>query len=143
MLQKIVPKILLLVLMIAMVSIIGCGVKLEESQVHAVMEKLYKARKRGSFYKEFKLYSKEDFKIVPFEEVETTLRLVVTGAGDFKKAKHLHTKVSRRNQLGEGLINYLVATYEVVYSNETLIESYFFLASEETPKLVYMTLQFK
>ena len=142
-----VAKVILRFLLIALLALStlflsACGVKLDESAIEPFMEQLYKARKTGSFYKEFTLYAKDDFKIVPFEEVENTLRLVVGGSGRFKKARHIHTKISRRNQLGEGLISYVVATYEVTYSNTTLTESYFFLASEEKPKLVYMTLQF-
>ncbi len=140
--KGILRPLLMMLLVFPVVVIGGCGVKLEERAIDPFMEQLYKARKSGSFYKEFTLYAKNDFKIVPFDEVENTLRLVVGGAGRFKKAKHLHTKISRRNQLGEGFISYMVATYEVTYSNTTLTESYFFLASEEKPKLVYMTLQF-
>jgi len=122
--------------------IVSCGVNLDEDLAHGVMKKIYEARKKGSFYKEFKLYDKKYFKIVPFNDVAITLKAVVGGAGRFKKAQHLRTKVERRNQISEGLISYMVLTYEVEYTRFSLTESYYFLASSEKPKLVYMTLQF-
>ena len=123
-------------------ALFSCSVKLNEDSAHLLMEKIYKERKVGSFYKEFKYYAKDEFKIVPFDEIEQSLRSVVGGAGRFKSAKHLKTKVSRRNQIGEGLISYVVLTYEAKYANMSLEESYYFLGSSEIPKLVYLTLQF-
>lgn len=122
--------------------LIACGVNLDKERAYGVMDNIYEARKRGSFYKEFKNYDKDGFKIVPFHDVATTLRTVVGGAGQFLSAKHISTRTVRRNQISEGLISYVVFTYEVKYSRISLTESYFFLASSEKPKLVYMTLQF-
>jgi hypothetical protein len=120
----------------------SCGVKLEEDAAHGVMKNIYAARKKGSFYKEFRHYDKDSFKIVPFNDVVITLKTVVGGAGRFKSAKHLSTRISRRNQINEGLISYMLLTYQVKYTNLELTESYYFLASDEKPRLVYMTLQF-
>jgi len=122
-------------------SLMSCGVKISEDSAHALMEKIYKARKSGSFYKEFSYYAKKDFKIVPFIEVEHTLRTVIGSAGRFKSAKHLKTKTSRRNQIGEGLISYMVLSYEATYSKMTIEETYYFLGSSKTPKIVYLTQQ--
>lgn len=133
-------RLLLLVMLIPFIS--SCGVKLEEDAAHNVMKKIYEARKKGSFYKEFRYYDKKSFKIVPFNDVVITLQTVVGGAGRFKSAKHLSTRVSRRNQINEGLISYMVLTYQVKYSHLELTEAYYFLASDEKPRLVYMTLQF-
>lgn len=129
-------------LLVVISLLLGCGVKLKEESAHHVMGKLYEARKKGSFYKEFTLYAKDEFKMVPFDEVESTLRTVVGGSGRFKSAKHISTKISRRNQLGEGLISYMVLTYEATYTNATLTEAYYFLGDSKIPKLVYMTLQY-
>lgn len=120
----------------------ACGVKIDEEQAYSVMNNIYEARKKGSFYKEFKQYDKENFKIVPFDDVAITLKTVVGGAGQFLLAKHVSTRTVRRNQISEGLITYVVFTYEVKYSRLSLTESYYFLASSEKPSLVYMTLQF-
>ena len=120
----------------------SCGVKLEEDSAHEVMKSIYEARKKGSFYKEFRYYDKESFKIVPFNDVAITLKTVVGGAGRFRSAKHLSTRISRRNQINEGLISYMVLTYQVKYSNPDLTEAYYFLGGDEKPRLVYMTLQF-
>jgi len=133
-------RLLLFVMLIPFIS--SCGVKLEEDAAHNVMKKIYEARKKGSFYKEFRYYDKESFKIVPFNDVVITLQTVVGGAGRFKSAKHLSTRISRRNQINEGLISYMVLTYQVKYSRLELTEAYYFLASDEKPRLVYMTLQF-
>ena len=105
------------------------------------MEKIYKARKKGSVRAELKHYAKNDFKIVPFEEVQGTLYTVMERAGRLKSIKPLKTRTQRRNQLGEGLITYMILSYEVTYSNMTLLENYYFLGSSKKPKLVYMTLQ--
>jgi hypothetical protein len=129
-------------LIILTLLLFSCGVKLEEDAAHGVMGKIYAARKKGSFYKEFRYYDKESFKIVPFNDVVITLKTVVGGAGRFKSAKHLSTKISRRNQINEGLISYMVLTYKVKYARLELTESYYFLGSDEKPRLVYMTLQF-
>jgi hypothetical protein len=123
-------------------ALFSCGTKLDENLAHGVMKKIYEARKKGSFYKEFRYYDKESFKIVPFNDVAITLKTVVGSAGRFEKANHLSTKVVRRNQISEGLISYMVITYEVEYARLSLTESYYFLASSEKPSLVYMTLQF-
>ena len=120
----------------------SCGVKLEEDAAHGVMKNIYAARKKGSFYKEFRYYDKNSFKIVPFNDVVMTLQTIVGGAGRFKSAKHLSTRISRRNQINEGLISYMVLAYQVQYAHLELTESYYFLASDEKPRLVYMTLQF-
>lgn len=122
-------------------SLIACGVKVQEKDAKAVMEKIYKARKKSSIRSELKYYAKKDFKIVPFDEVASTLYSVIGGAGRLKSIKPLKTRTQRRNQLGEGLINYMILFYEVTYSNMTLLESYYFLGSSKKPKLVYMTLQ--
>ena len=105
------------------------------------MKKIYEARKQGSITRELKYYAKKDFKIVPFEEVESSLYTIIGSAGRFKSVKPLKTRTQQRNQLGEGLVKYMILSYEVTYSNMTLLESYYFLGSSETPKLVYMTLQ--
>ncbi|MGS2718334.1 hypothetical protein ACVBE9_09195 [Eionea flava] len=131
-----------LLLLIIVPGLVSCGVNLDEEKAYGVMDNVYEARKRGSFYKEFKNYDKDEFKIVPFEDVAITLKTVIGGAGQFLLAKHISTRTVRRNQISEGLISYVVFTYEVKYSRLSLTESYFFLASSETPKLVYMTLQF-
>jgi hypothetical protein len=123
-------------------ALVSCGTKLDENLAHGLMKKIYEARKKGSFYKEFRYYDKESFKIVPFNDVAITLKTVVSGAGRFKKASHVSTKIERRNQIREGLVSYVVLTYDVEYSRFSLTESYYFLASSEKPKLVYMTLQF-
>ena len=137
------PRIMIILWALLLVlPLSGCGIKLNEDSAHGVMEKIYIARKKGSFYKEFTYYAKADFKIVPFEEVESTLRTVIGGAGRFKSATLMSAKVSRRNQLGKGLVSYLVLTYEATYGHLVLHESYYFLGSSEIPKLVYMTLQF-
>lgn len=127
---------------LTMLMMSACGVNLDEDLAHEVMKNIYDARKKGSIYKEFKFYDKELFKIVPFNDVAMTLEMVVGGAGKFKSAKHLSTKISRRNQINEGLISYMVLSYHVEYARLSLTESYYFLASSEEPKLVYMTLQF-
>jgi hypothetical protein len=134
--------IFIVVALTILTGVMSCGMKLEEESANYVMENIFKARKSGSFYKEFSFYAKTEFKIVPFDDIESTLRTVVGGAGRFKKAKYLSTKKSRRNQIGEGLIAYMVLSYEVSYTHATIIESYYFLGDSETPKLVYMTLQF-
>ncbi|MFT6102274.1 MAG: hypothetical protein ACJA2B_000716 [Candidatus Endobugula sp.] len=122
--------------------LVSCGVNIDEDLAHGVMKKIYDARKKGSFHKEFKLYDKESFKIVPFNDVAITLKAVVGGAGRFKKASHVSTKIERRNQIREGLVSYMVLTYNVEYSRFSLSESYYFLGSSEKPIIVYMTLQF-
>ena len=119
----------------------SCAVKVDEDQAHMLMEKIYKARKDGSFYKEFTLYAQDEFAIVPFAEVANTLRTVIGSAGRFISAKHLHTKVSRRNQLGKGLVSYLVLTFAVKYSNRVMEEAYYFAGDSTLPKIVYITLQ--
>ena len=132
----------ILVLLVLLPLLSSCGVKLEEESAHTVMKNIYAARKKGSFYKEFRYYDKESFKIVPFNDVAITLKTVVGGAGRFRSAKHLSTRISRRNQINEGLISYMVLTYQVKYSHLELTEAYYFLGSDEKPRLVYMTLQF-
>jgi hypothetical protein len=122
-------------------SLSGCGVKVSEEDASAVMQKIYKARKKGNIASELRHYAKDDFKIVPFAEVESSLYTILGRAGRLKSIKPLNVKSQRRNQLGEGLVTYLVFTYEVTYSNMTLLETYYFLGSSEKPKLVYMTLQ--
>lgn len=129
-------------LLVLTLPLASCGIKLNEENAHRLMEKIYKARKSGSFYKEFKLYAQHDFEIVPFEEVEGTMRTIIGRAGRFKSAKLLSEKVSRRNQLGKGLVKYLVLTYEATYSNLVLEESYYFQGESKIPKMVYVTLQF-
>lgn len=119
----------------------GCSVKVQEEDARAVMDLIYKARKTGNIAGELRYYARKDFKIVPFAEVESTLYNVVGGAGRLKNVKPLGAKTQKRNQLGDGLVTYLVLSYEVTYSNMTLLENYFFLGSSEKPKLVYMTLQ--
>lgn len=131
---------LVAVLLALVLPLSSCGIKLSEDSALHVMEKIYKARKKGSFRQEFKHYAVNDFEIVPFEEVEGTLRAIVGRAGRFKSATLLSSKVSRRNQLGKGLVNYLVLTYEATYSNMVLEESYYFQGESEIPKMVYMTL---
>lgn len=133
-------NIFLLAFLIPLLS--SCGVKLEEDAAHSVMKNIYAARKKGSFYKEFRYYDKESFKTVPFNDIAITLKTVVGGAGRFKSAKHLSTRISRRNQINEGLMSYMVLTYQVKYTHLELTESYYFLGSDEKPRLVYMTLQF-
>jgi hypothetical protein len=129
-------------LMFLIPSLFSCGVKLEENSAHDVMKNIYAARKKGSLYNEFRYYDKKSFKIVPFNDVSITLQAVVDGAGRFKSAKHLSTRIARRNQIKEGLISYMVLTYQVKYAHLELTEAYYFLASDEKPRLVYMTLQF-
>jgi len=124
------------------VTLVACGVKLDKNLAYGVMEKIYEARKKGSFYEEFSNYDKDSFKLVPFDDIAVTLKAVVGSAGRFKKANHKSTKVIRRNQISEGLIRYVVLTYEVEYARLSTTESYYFLASSEKPSLVYMTLQF-
>ncbi|MFT5116730.1 MAG: hypothetical protein ACI9NY_000253 [Kiritimatiellia bacterium] len=132
----------LLLILSTIVFLTSCGVKVKEKSAHYLMEKVYQARKSRNFRQEFSLYAKKDFKIVPFEDIEYSLRAVVSGAGRFKSAKHLSTNISRRNQLGEGLVKYMVLSYEATYAHVTINESYYFLGESETPKIVYMTLQF-
>ncbi|ODS24117.1 hypothetical protein AB835_05130 [Candidatus Endobugula sertula] len=135
------PFIIVFLLLITF-PLLNCSVKLDESNARKLMEDVFKARKAGSFRKEFTLYAKEDFEIVPFEEVSGTLQTIVASAGRFKSAKHRQTKISRRNQLGKGLVNYVVLTYLVTYSNMQLEESYYFVGESTVPKLVYLTLQY-
>lgn len=124
-----------------LLSLSGCSVKVKEQDAQALMEDIYKARKKGSIAREIQYYAKKDFKIVPFEEVESTLYSVIGAAGRLQHIKPLKTKTQQRNQIGEGLVKYLILSYEVTYTNTTLTESYYFLGSSEIPKLVYMTLQ--
>lgn len=122
-------------------GISACGVKVREDDAERVMQGIYKARKTGSIASELKYYAKKDFKIVPFEEVESTLYSIIGQAGRLKKVKPLKPRVQKRNQLGKGLTSYLVLSYEVTYTHLTLLESYYFYGKSEKPKLVYMTLQ--
>ena len=105
------------------------------------MDQIYKERKRGNIAGELRYYARKDFKIVPFDEVETTLYSVVGRAGQLKSIEPLKPRVQQRNQLGKGLVKYLIMAYEVTYENMTLLESYYFYGDSEKPKLVYMTLQ--
>ncbi|MGH1487370.1 MAG: hypothetical protein ACRBCI_14240 [Cellvibrionaceae bacterium] len=131
----------LCLMLVLTLPLVGCGVKVQEKDAKAVMDAIYKARKKGSIASELKHYAKKDFKIVPFVEVESSLYSIIGSAGRLKSVKPLKVRTQRRNQLGEGLITYMILSYEATYSNMTLLESYYFLGSSEKPKLVYMTLQ--
>lgn len=133
-------KVLALILCL-LASVVSCGVKVQEVDAEQVMQGIYKARKAGSIASELKYYAKEEFKIVPFDEIEASLYSVVGSAGRLKKVKPLKPKVQKRNQLGKGLTSYLVLSYEVTYTHLTLLESYYFYGDSEKPKLVYLTLQ--
>lgn len=118
-----------------------CSIKVSEEAAQVVMDQIYKERKRGNIAGELRYYAREDFKIVPFEEVEGTLYAVIGRAGKLKSIKPLKHRTQQRNQLGKGLVKYLIMSYEVTYTNMTLLESYYFYGDSEKPKLVYMTLQ--
>jgi hypothetical protein len=133
--NKIAPLLVLTLLTLS------CGVKVQEEDAQVYMNAIYKERKRGNIAGELRFYAKKDFKIVPFEEIESSLYTIIGRAGHLKKIKALKPKTQKRNQLGEGLVTYLIMSYEVEYSNMTLLESYYFLGSSEKPKLVYVTLQ--
>ncbi len=127
--------------LLLMLGVVSCGVKVQEQDAKRVMKVIYKARKNSDITKELKYYAKKDFKIVPFDEVKGRLQAVLARAGRLKKVKALETKTQRRNQLGDGLVTYMILSYKVTYTNMTLEESYYFLGSSKKPKLVYMTLQ--
>jgi uncharacterized protein with ParB-like and HNH nuclease domain len=123
------------------ILVMSCGIKVKEHDAEAVMQNIYKARKAGNMSRELAYYAKKDFEIVSFNEVEEGLRTAISHAGKLKTVKQLETKTQNRNQLGKGLVKYLILSYEVTYANMTLLESYYFLGSSEQPKLVYLTLQ--
>lgn len=136
------PNIFCIILLSVILSqLLSCSVKVQEDDAEKVMQKIFKARKQGSIASELKHYDKQAFKIVPFDEVVATLYSIIGSAGDLKKIRPLKSKIQKRNQLGKGLTQYLVLSYEVTYTHLTLLESYYFYGDSETPKLVYMTLQ--
>lgn len=136
------PNVLFILLIAIFFSgLVSCSVKVKEDDAEKVMQKIFKARKQGSIASELRHYDKNGFKIVPFEEVVATLYSVIGSAGELKKIKPLKSKVQKRNQLGKGLTQYLVLSYEVNYEHLSLLESYYFYGDSEKPKLVYMTLQ--
>ncbi len=122
-------------------GVVSCGIKVQEQDAKRVMKAIYKARKNSDITKELRYYAKKDFKIVPFDEVKGRLQAILGRAGQLKKVKALETKTQRRNQLGDGLVTYMILSYKVTYTNMTLEESYYFLGSSKQPRLVYMTLQ--
>lgn len=127
--------------LVLLLGLSACSVKVKEEDAEKVMQSIFKERKRGNLAGEMRYYAQDEFKIVPFEEVESTIYSVIGSAGRLKKIKALKPKVQKRNQLGKGLTTYLVLSYEVTYSHLTLLESYFFYGDSEKPKLVYLTLQ--
>jgi hypothetical protein len=119
----------------------ACGVKVQEEDAQKYMNAIYKERKRGNIAGELRYYAKKDFKIVPFDEIESSLYSILGTAGYLKKVNKLKARTQKRNQLGKGMVTYLILSYEVEYSNMTLLESYYFYGPSEKPKLVYVTLQ--
>lgn len=132
---------LLYLMLILPLLLPGCGVKLDEDRAQALMDQVYKARKQGSITRELRYYAKDDFEIVDYDEVRDSLIHIMARTGSVKSIKPLKSKIQNRNQLGKGMVKYLLLSYEVTYENMTLLETYYFLANSEEPKLVYMTLQ--
>lgn len=131
----------MLSLLVVGFSLNGCGIKIDEKDAQSHIQAIYKVRKSGNVSRELTYYAKDDFTMVPFEQMKTRLYNVVGRAGRLKKVKPLTSKTQNRNQLGKGTVRYLILSYEAVYAKMTIIESYYFLGSSEKPKLVYMTFE--
>ena len=123
-------------------ALVACSVKVQEEEAKQLVEAIYKARKSGKADSEFQYYAKSDFTIVPFEEVKDSMKNVLDHAGTLKSVSFLTARVQKRNQLGQGLVQYLVLSYKVIYTKATLEEDYYFYGDSEKPKLVYVVLKY-
>ncbi len=129
----------LLLIITITTTLSGCSVKVKEADAKRVMQAIYKTRKSGNIGSEFKYYAKKDFKIVTFEQAEKRFFATMDRAGNLQKVRPLKAEIQNRNQLNEGLVKYLVLSYEASYANLTLYEYYYFHGDSKKPKLVYFT----
>lgn len=128
-------------LIVVTLSVAGCGVKLDEYRAKIVMENIFKARQKGDLKEELKYYAEKHFTIVSFGELEKKLNKILPNNGQYLSRKHIGTRNKNESQLGQGLVKYVLVAYQVTYSKVQLIETYYFLANSEAPKLVYATFQ--
>lgn len=134
-------RIITFALIVVTLSLTGCGVKLDEYHAKIVMENIFKARQSGDLKEELKYYAENDFTIVSFKELEKKLNTILPSNGQYLSRKHIGTRNKNETQLGQGIVKYVLVAYQVTYSKVQLIETYYFLASSEAPKLVYATFQ--
>ena len=119
----------------------ACGIKVKEPEAQAVMRAIFKARKSGNVDRELRYYAKKEFNIVPYSVIEEKVQNLNGHTGNLQKVTLLKTRIENRNELGKGLMKYMILSYNVKYSRMTLTESYYFLGSSAKPKLVYVSFQ--